>query len=97
MSEQNARVRLGAALIIGADACHAVHVHTDRDGVDRIARRIQRLGAKALGLPSGEFENVTAVLGGSREADVLLGRVLARDVEALVAAVLAEDEGADRG
>lgn len=90
MSDQTS-TRLGAALIIGDDACRAVHVHTNQDGIHRIVEHIQRLDVLALGLPPGEYENLTAVLGGEREADVRLSRVPTADVEALVAATLAEN------
>lgn len=95
MPDQNAPVRLGAALIVGDDACHAVHVHTSPDGIARIVEHIQRLDTEALGLPPGEYKNLTAVLGGS-DVKVRVGRVALAAVESLVAGTLAEDEGAGR-
>lgn len=95
MPDQNAPVRLGAALIVGDDACHAVHVHTSPDGIARIAEHFKRLDKETLGMPAGECEIVTAVLGGS-DVEVRVGRVALAAVESLVAGTLAEDEGAGR-
>ena len=67
MPEQTRAPRLGAALIFGADACRAVHVHTNSDGVAAIENRLRELDAAAYdgNLPTTA---VIAVLGSSRSA-----------------------------
>lgn len=65
LTDQTPAPRLGAALIIGADAAICVHVHTDPAGIAAIDARLRELGDQA---GDAETVPVIAVYGSTRSA-----------------------------
>lgn len=92
MADQTpATPRLGAALIIGADAAICVHVHTDPAGVDAIREHLAALDERSR--TADERLPVVAVLGGDPtcriDADAVGFTIPADSVDDLAAAALA--------
>lgn len=65
LTDQTPAPRLGAALIIGADAAICIHVHTDPAGIAAIDARLRELGDQA---GDAETVPVIAVYGSTRSA-----------------------------
>lgn len=63
MADQTPTPRLGAALIIGADAAICVHVHTDRDGIAAISARLHELDAAPGAASTVPVVSVVGTLG----------------------------------